>query len=214
MIELKQVNKKFEKPILENLDFCFDENLFYAVKGQSGSGKTTLLNIIGLLEIVDSGNVVIDGVSGSEKNKNKVINEIRKNIGYLFQQPYLLEYLSVYKNVCLPLKNLKVKVDSKEIDNILKLLNIYDLKFKKSALLSGGEKTRVALARALVYNPKYLLLDEPTGNLDEVNSKIIMNYIKKIQKERDICVIMVTHSSMFDNLFDKIYYLKDGKINA
>lgn len=214
MIELKQVNKKFEKPILENLDFCFDENLFYAVKGQSGSGKTTLLNIIGLLEIVDSGSVVIDGVSGSEKNKNKVINEIRKNIGYLFQQPYLLEYLSVYKNVCLPLKNLKVKVDSKEIDNILKLLNIYDLKFKKSALLSGGEKTRVALARALVYNPKYLLLDEPTGNLDEVNSKIIMNYIKKIQKERDICVIMVTHSSMFDNLFDKIYYLKDGKINA
>lgn len=214
MIELKQVNKKFEKPILENLDFCFDENLFYAVKGQSGSGKTTLLNIIGLLEIVDSGSVVIDGVSGSEKNKNKVINEIRKNIGYLFQQPYLLEYLSVYKNVCLPLKNLKVKVDSKEIDNILKLLNIYDLKFKKSAFLSGGEKTRVALARALVYNPKYLLLDEPTGNLDEVNSKIIMNYIKKIQKERDICVIMVTHSSMFDNLFDKIYYLKDGKINA
>ena len=183
MIELINVNKKFEKDILSDLTFSFDKNLFYAVKGQSGAGKTTLLNILGILETVDSGQVLVDNIICNKVSEKKLI-EIRKKIGYVFQQPYLLEYLSVYKNVCLPLKNLKENKDDKEIDLLLKLLNIYDLKDKKTALLSGGEKTRVALARALVYNPKYLLLDEPTGSLDEENANIVINYISKIQKEK------------------------------
>lgn len=186
MICLENVKMQFKKKkILSNLNYEFPSRGFYIICGKSGVGKTTLLNILTGLLKPTCGNVKYDGVDIYEKNykKSTLLNE---KIGYIFQNYNLIEELSVEDNI-----KLGNSCESQEIFEIMKFLGIEELKDEKAKVLSGGERQRTAIARAIIKSPSILIADEPTGNLDEENSKIIMQYLAEISK--NTLVIMVTH---------------------
>ena len=184
--------------------------------GPSGAGKTTLINIIGTIESFDldqSSVLKIDGVEVN-KLKEKEISKFRnENIGFVFQFHQLLPELNCEENILLPIRIGRKNInDYKEkLLSISKTLNIEKVLNKKPDFISGGEKQRVSFARALINNPKIVLADEPTGNLDSTNSKKIIELLKKINKEYGVTVIYVTHNKEFANTASDSYTIKDGK---
>ncbi len=186
MIKINRISKRYDSNIIfENLSYEFKDNGFYFLLGKSGSGKTTLLNLIGNLEACTDGNI--------EKNAD---------ICYVFQEANLLTDFTVYENIKI------TGIEDEEIDTILGSLHILDLKYKVVNILSGGEKQRVALGRALAMGGQILLLDEPTGNLDEQNTIQILEILKELSKTR--LVIMATHDiSLVDKYGDIILEVKD-----
>ena len=206
MLELKHVFKKYavnSEYILNDISLKLDKGLI-SIEGSSGSGKSTLLNLLGLLDKPTKGNIYLDGKDLSRLRKKEIDYFHYKKIGFIFQNYNLIEYLTVYENVT-------ITHNSKDVDKILKDLNIYKLKNKKVNKLSGGEKGRVAIARVLVQNPDILLCDEPTGALDSKTGEIIMNILKEISKTK--LVIMVTHNHEYSVKYaDRIITIKDGKI--
>ena len=217
MIKLKNLNKKFTKKqkriiALNNITVEFEYGKFYAIMGCSGSGKTTLLNIIGLLDKPSSGFLYIDDINVANFSEKKN-NEIRqKKIGYIFQECYLSENLNVFENIMLPLIiNKEISINEKKII-VQELLDTIKLKERANHFpceLSGGEKQRVAIARSLVNNPSIVLADEPTGNLDNHNERMIFNMLKELAKEGK-CVIVVSHSEEVKKYADKLIYMKEG----
>lgn len=212
ILEISHLNKRFgNKVIFEDASIAVNKTEFVAIKGQSGAGKTTLLNIIGLLEPFEGSY----SLSGYEVDLKKEKEETRRSyFSYVFQEPYLIEYQTVYQNTILPLLNKKIKPNRDEILKTLAYLNIDDLSDKVVYKLSGGERQRVAIARAVVSQGHILLADEPTGNLDSDNSIEVMKIFRKIVDELKITVIMVTHNNALDMYYDRIFYIKDGKIEA
>ena len=220
MIKLNKVNKWFNKykknkiHVINNTSLKLDDSGLVALLGPSGSGKTTLLNAIGGLDKIDSGVITINGEKINSNNSYKVDKLRNLNIGYIFQDYKLVNELSVYENIALVLKMIGIK-DKKEIDQ--RVLYVLDkvgmLRYKKRPcnMLSGGEKQRVGIARALVKNPSIIIADEPTGNLDSKNSVEIMNIIKAISKDK--LVILVTHEVNLAKFYaDRIIELSDGEI--
>ena len=208
MIELLHISKKYgDKSILDNINLSFEEGKFIAIKGESGCGKTTLFNIVGLLDNYE-GIIKIDNQAINKKNRENIR---KNNLSYVFQDFLLLEYLTSYENVILPLKNLGMNIDKDRFFSLFKKLNIAHLIDKKISLLSGGERTRVSIIRAIISNPKYILADEPIGNLDEDNATNIMQIFKSLSTE-GIGIIMVTHNNNYDSYYDNIYQIKDRKI--
>lgn len=214
MIILKNVVKNYKTKkstfnALNNVSLTLPDNGLFFVTGNSGAGKSTLLNVIGSIDTIDSGEINIDGINLSKTTK-KQINNYRQNfIGFVFQQFNLINELTVYENVIVAadLSNNEYS----NIDELLQSLNIYDLKNKKINELSGGEQQRVAIARALIKNPKILLCDEPTGMLDNQNSKLIFELLKKISDK--ILVLVVTHDvNMAQDYSNNIIQLEKGKI--
>ncbi|MCM1130973.1 MAG: ABC transporter ATP-binding protein [Roseburia sp.] len=201
MICIENVEMQFKKKkILSNLNYEFPSTGFYIICGKSGVGKTTLLNILTGLLKPTCGTVKYDGVDIYDKNykKRTLLNE---KIGYIFQNYNLIEELSVEDNI-----RLGNSCENQEILDIMKFLGIEDLKDEKVEVLSGGERQRTAIARAIIKSPSILIADEPTGNLDEDNSKIIMQYLAEISKTT--LVIMVTHDvSLAKNYASHILYL-------
>lgn len=213
MIEIKKLSKKYgEHPIFENANLTICSGDFIAVKGESGSGKTTLLNIIGLLEQADD---IEYNLEDKELPKRKTELEIirRKTFSYVFQDACLISYLNCYDNIIMPLKNLRVEISKDKVEEIAKKLNIEDILYKNVSHLSGGEKTRVSIARALLTGNPYLLADEPTGNLDPKTSLEVMNIFKTLNQELQLTIIMVTHTETLDSFFNRILYIEGGKIN-
>lgn len=220
MIRLERVNKYFNRfkknqiHVINNTSISFPSSGLVALLGPSGCGKTTLLNVIGGLDKVNSGHIYIDGKRITKKNCHK-IDEIRNlNIGYIFQDYKLVENMTVYENVALSLKIIGIK-DKEEIDKrviyTLEKVKIARYKNRPVNMLSGGERQRVGIARALVKNPKIIIADEPTGNLDSKNSLEVMNIIKSISSK--YLVILVTHEEELARFYaDRIVELKDGKI--
>ena len=220
MISLEKVNKYFNRykrnqiHVINNCTLSFANAGLVALLGQSGSGKTTLLNAIGGLDKVNSGRIYIDGKKITKKSSRK-IDEIRNlNIGYIFQDYKLVEHMSVFENVALSLKIIGIK-DKEEIKKrvlyTLDKVNMLRYKNRPVSMLSGGERQRVGIARALVKNPKIIIADEPTGNLDSKNSLEIMNIIKSISSK--YLVILVTHEEELAKFYaDRIIELKDGII--
>lgn len=204
MIELKNITKKFkDKMVLDHLSLEVKDGDFLCIYGESGSGKTTLLNIMGLLEKSDQGEVIFDG----QKNPNKkVINDLQRNkIGYVFQNFGLLTNEKVKDNLMIALKKNRLKKKEAEklmIDSLeqVYLPNILD---KKIFELSGGEQQRVALARLILKKPQYIFADEPTGNLDEKNSDLVFEMLKKFNQEHHATVVFVTHNKKFIELADR-----------
>lgn len=220
ILELKNLCKNYSNKtetleILKNLNLKVEAGEFISILGQSGSGKTTLLNIIGLLDAPTSGEIFIDGEKISLKNSN--IDHIRnKTIGFVFQFHYLLPEFSALENVMIPALTENYS-NRKEIEKkALSLLEDVGLKHRanhKPNQLSGGEKQRVAIARALINNPKILLLDEPTGNLDNETSEKIFNIFKEINEKKGQTIITVTHSRELAEISKKKIYLKKGNLS-
>ena len=220
MIKLENVNKyynrhrKNELHVINNVSLDLADNGLVALLGQSGSGKTTLLNAIGGLDKIKSGKIYVDGkkiTSRITKKRDKIRN---LEIGYIFQDYKLIENISVYDNVALVLKMIGIE-DKNEIktrvDYVLEKVGMYRYRSRPAGMLSGGEKQRVGIARAIVKAPNIIIADEPTGNLDSQNSLEIMNIIKAISREK--LVILVTHENNLAKFYaSRIIEIKDGAI--
>ncbi|MGN0613157.1 MAG: ABC transporter ATP-binding protein [Porcipelethomonas sp.] len=214
MIKLTGINKKFGSEIcLENIDFEISDGTFTALTGKSGSGKTTLLKIIGGLESPTSGTVAYDNVFINEMNEEKSSFFRNKNLGFIFQDYFLEENYTVFENVSIPL--VISGVPKKKIQLLAeKQLEAVDMLSKKNALvkkLSGGEKQRTAIARAMVNDPTVILADEPCGNLDSENSKNIIRILRNAVNNGKT-VILVTHDNEEAMKTDRIIKLYDGRI--
>lgn len=220
MIKIEKVNKyynrhkKNELHVINNVSLELADSGLVALLGPSGSGKTTLLNSIGGLDKVKSGKIYINGKKITTKIVSKKDKIRNLQIGYIFQDYKLIENLSVYDNIALVLKMIGIK-DKKEIkkrvDYVLEKVGMYRYKYRPAGMLSGGEKQRVGIARAIVKAPDIIIADEPTGNLDSQNSLEVMNIIKAISKEK--LVILVTHEVELAQFYaSRIIEIKDGKI--
>lgn len=200
--------------VLKNIDLKINKGDFVMIMGKSGSGKTTLMNILGLLDRFDDGEYLFNDIDVrgiNEGEKSKIRNQ---NMGFIFQQFYLIDSLTIGKNVELPLLY-KGKVSKKERDElILKYLEMVGLKEKKNKLpseLSGGQQQRVAIARALINNPYVIFADEPTGALDSHTGTEIMEILKGLNEEGKT-IIMVTHDEDLIKYANKVIRVKDGDI--
>jgi putative ABC transport system ATP-binding protein len=220
MIQINDLTKVFrteevETTALNGISLEIKQSEFVAVMGPSGCGKSTLLNILGLLDNPTSGSYALDGVEvGSLKERERT--QTRKgNIGFVFQSFNLIEELSVFENVELPLTYLKIKASERKrmVDASLEKMNISHRAKHFPNQLSGGQQQRVAIARAVVANPKLILADEPTGNLDSKNGLDVMNLLSDLNKE-GTTIVMVTHSQHDASFAHRIVNLFDGEIVA
>lgn len=219
IIKLENISKDYllkERKIhvLNNLSVTFELGKFYAIMGHSGCGKSTLISIIGLLEKIDSGSLLINNTDISLLGENDKADLRRKEIGFVFQDYYLDEYLKAYENVMLPLiinENIDRNKCQKLALSLLNKVGLYDRSEHYPKELSGGEKQRVAIARALSNDPSIILADEPTGNLDEESEKYIFDLLKTMS-ESGKCVIVVSHTNEVKTYADRVYYLEDGNL--
>ncbi len=220
IIQIENLNRSFEHagntiPVLKDINLNIQEGECVVLKGVSGSGKTTLLSLIAGLDKPSSGKVLIEGEPIS-KLPDAFASELRaKKIGMIFQHFNLLEHLSVGENVTIPLipSGLNMKEIHAKVHSALTLANIMHKKEILSSRLSGGEKQRTAIARALVANPDIILCDEPTANLDRDNSLLFINILKTLHSMGKT-IIVATHDPLFDNLSFKstVIPMVDGKI--
>lgn len=218
MLEIKKLSKVFrteeiETVALNEIDMHVKKGEFIAIMGPSGCGKSTLLNIVGLLDNPTSGQYLLDGKEvGSLKEKERT--QTRKgNIGFVFQSFNLIEEMTVYENVELPLIYLDVKKSERKerVEAALKKMNMGHRASHFPSQLSGGQQQRVAIARAVVANPKLILADEPTGNLDSKNGLDVMNLLTQLNQE-GATIVMVTHSQHDASFAHRTINLFDGRI--
>ena len=219
VIELKGISKTYKKgneevTALIDINFTFDKGKFYAIMGHSGSGKSTLISILGLMNKFDLGEFLLNEKSIKDLNDIEASKIRMKEIGFVFQEFYLDEYMSALDNVILPMlinKEIDKMNREKIAEDLLKKFSLVERKNHLPKELSGGEKQRVCIARALANNPSIILADEPTGDLDEENEKMIFNYLKELSKEGK-CVIVVSHSNEVKNYADILIELNNGKL--
>lgn len=217
MIELQLIDKSYgNQKILDKISLNIKKGEFISIVGPSGAGKTTLLNIIGTIEDFDKSEkskFLInsqDITKLSDKNLSKFRND---NIGFVFQFHQLLPELTVEENILLPTM---IKGDDKDSSDkyfieLISTLGIDGILNKYPNSISGGERQRAAVARAMINKPSILLADEPTGNLDSKNEEEIISLFKKMNKDLGVTIVLVTHNHNFSKLADKCFTLKDGK---
>jgi putative ABC transport system ATP-binding protein len=197
--------------VFKGIDYSFEQGKVYAIKGKSGSGKTTLLSLLSGLEKDYEGSITFDG---KELREIDLDNYRSRDIGIVFQSYNLLPHLTAIENIILSMDISKVDVKDKK-ERALELMKSVGLtesqKDRRVLKLSGGEQQRVAIARSLSYNPKMILADEPTGNLDKETENEILKILKNLAKKEDKCVIIVTHSENVCNQADVVYELKKKK---
>lgn len=214
MIEVKEIKKSYginesRVKVLRGINFGIKDGDFVVILGASGSGKSTLLNVISGLERPDSGKVLYDKMDIASLS-DKALTEFRKaNVGFIFQQYYLLPNMSVDKNV-------KMGADlagNKDYKAIIQAVGLGEKLHKYPNELSGGEQQRVSVARALAKNPKVLLLDEPTGALDEDTGRQVLDYICRLQKEYGFTIVMVTHNLNIAEMANTVIKMRNGKVS-
>ena len=211
MIIAKDIKKKYnDQEVLRGIDLKIDKNEFVVILGASGSGKSTLLNILSGLEKADSGEVVYDNESISDYSEKQLTKFRKDKIGFVFQQYYLLNNLTVEQNVKVG-ANL---ANNKEYVDIIKDLGLEDRLSKYPNELSGGEQQRVSIARALAKKPTVLFLDEPTGALDEETGRKILEYLLKLKDNSYFTMIMVTHNENIAELANKIIHVGSGRVTS
>ena len=213
IVDIKKLTKTFSDGsrklhVLKDINLQIDEESIITIKGPSGSGKSTLLSIIGTLDNADSGELLINGISIQE---NTNIDKLRnKSIGFVFQFHNLISELTLEENVSLPKMIAKEQWDK---DELIELFEYFDLKDRMNSFpndLSGGEKQRVAVMRAVVNNPSIIIADEPTGNLDKENALKMMSLFQKLNTEKKLTIIIATHDEDVFNIGHKKYQLVDG----
>ena len=216
LLSAKNISKTFnEKIVLEKINIEIRKAEIVAISGASGAGKTTLLNILSTLDKPDKNNsssLFIDNHEVFDLKKNDLANFRNHKIGFVFQFHELIPELNVIENICLPgwiKKDIDVKKKAKKL---LEYFGLQDFADKKPLTLSGGEKQRVAIARSLINDPKIIFADEPTGNLDSKNSKILFDLFFKLRDDYDCSVVIVTHDENSANKCDRKLLIVDGKI--
>ena len=213
IVDIKKLTKTFSDGsrklhVLKDINLQIDKGSIITIKGPSGSGKSTLLSIIGTLDNADSGELLINGISIKE---NTNIDKLRnKSIGFVFQFHNLISELTLEENVSLPKMIAKEQLGKKEL---IELFEYFDLKDRMNSFpndLSGGEKQRVAVMRAVINNPSIIIADEPTGNLDKENALKMMSLFQKLNTEKKLTIIIATHDEDVFNIGLKKYQLVDG----
>jgi putative ABC transport system ATP-binding protein len=218
MLKTEQLIKIFrtdevETTALNQVNFEVSDGEFVAVMGPSGCGKSTLLNIIGLLDNPSDGKYYFDGVEVSKFREKQRTNLRKGNIGFVFQSFNLIDELTVYENIELPMLYLKMSSGERKklVTAVMERLNISHRRKHFPQQLSGGQQQRVAIARAVVANPKLILADEPTGNLDSANGAEVMKLLSELNGE-GTTIVMVTHSSHDSEYAHRIVNLFDGRV--
>ena len=218
IIKLEDVDKFYMETgnklhILKKLNLDVKRGEFVSILGKSGSGKSTLLNIMGLLDKIDGGKIWIDDKEVSSLNETERNNIKNHFLGFVFQFHYLMSEFTALENVMIPalLNNFKNRAEiEKEAKELLEIVGLAERMIHKPNQLSGGEKQRVAIARAMINKPKLILADEPTGNLDEDTGEMIFSLFRKINKERNQSIVVVTHARDLSQVTDRQIYLKRG----
>ena len=216
LLSAKNISKTFQgKKVLDDINIEINNAEIVAISGASGAGKTTLLNILSTLDKPDHTNepsLIIDNQEIFVLGKNDLAVLRNKKIGFVFQFHELIPELNVLENVCLPGWIKKDNNVKKNAEELLKYFGLEDFTNKKPLTLSGGEKQRVAIARSLINNPKIIFADEPTGNLDSKNSKILFDLFFKLRDDYNCSVVIVTHDEKSANICDRKLLIVDGKI--
>ena len=218
IIKLEDVDKFYMETgnklhILKKLNLEVKRGEFVSILGKSGSGKSTLLNIMGLLDKIDGGKIWIDDKEVSSLNETERNNIKNHFLGFVFQFHQLMSEFTALENVMIPalLNNFKNKTEiEKEAKELLEIVGLAERMKHKPNQLSGGEKQRVAIARAMINKPKLILADEPTGNLDEDTGELIFSLFRKINKEHNQSIVVVTHARDLSQVTDRQIYLKRG----
>lgn len=204
------------RPVLNELSLEVREGKKVAIVGPSGSGKTTLLNLIGALDLPDSGGIIFRGKNITSFSKAEMAEFRNRELGFVFQQHHLLPQLSLWENVLLPVLPFKKKIhtmDQSWAEHLLKRVGIWEQRFQKPGELSGGENQRTAVVRALINKPQLFLADEPTGALDGQNAANLGDLLLMLSKEENLSMIVVTHSLDLAARMDETFYLRNGVLN-
>ena len=216
MIKATNISKSFgKKKVLDNIDLNVEKGEIVSIVGPSGAGKTTLMNIIGTLDKPDSDNysLLINKVETSKLMENEISKFRNTVLGFVFQFHELLPEFTAKENICIPamIKGVQKKEYLEKSEILMDILNISQIMDQRPNELSGGEQQRVAVARALINQPKVLLADEPSGNLDSYNAKKLYELFFELRKKMDLTIITITHNKELSDLSDRKLRLIDGK---
>ena len=221
VIEVRKVDKFYgtgslRTQVLFGIDLGFEKGSFNSIIGASGSGKTTLLNILGTLDLPSSGEVLIDGERTDGLTKNQLAKLRNQTIGFVFQFHYLLPEYTALENVLLPVTIKKGRPDPSDVkraEELMDLVGILNVKDNLATNMSGGQQQRTAVARALINEPKIVLADEPTGNLDSESTATIYQRFRYINETLGTTFVIVTHDRRIAEQTDRIVGVKDGRID-
>lgn len=214
MLQLNHIYKSYYLnnkpiPVLQDINLTVDKGDMVSIIGASGSGKTTLLNLIGLLDIPDKGEYFFNGIKINNCRERKLTKLRNEKIGFVFQNFYLLQHLTAFENVELPLiyRNFPKKTRNKLVTQALETVDLLNRKNHKPNELSGGQKQRIAIARAIALNPPVILADEPTGNLDPKSVESVMHYLKQLNMN-GTTVLFITHDTELTKYSNKTITVK------
>jgi lipoprotein-releasing system ATP-binding protein len=214
-VEKEYVNGDVKTKVLSDVNLGFEQGTFNSIIGASGCGKSTLLNIIGTLDLPSRGDVFVDGQRTADLSKNELARLRNRTIGFVFQFHYLLPEFTARENVLMPYwireEGLTDEVRARA-DELLDLVGLSKVKGNLSTQMSGGQQQRTAIARALVNNPKLVLADEPTGNLDSENTENLYRLFRDINNRLGTTFIVVTHDRRIAEKTDRIVEIRDGRI--
>ena len=217
LLELQDIHLNYKTEstaveVIRGVSLKINSNESVAIVGKSGSGKTSLIMLIAGLECPNSGKIIFEGEDISQYSEDRLADIRKRKIGIVFQSFYLIPNYTALENVSLVLEINKVPDAKKKSMELLEQFGLKDRINHFPSQLSGGEQQRVAIARSIVLNPKLILADEPSGNLDSENSKLIMSLLFKYYKQNDSSLVLVTHDQMLAKECDRIIEIKDGKI--
>lgn len=220
MLKINELSKIYDGNVpyraLTDISLQIDKGEFVGVMGPSGSGKTTLLNVIATIDEPTSGEILIEGKNPHTLNKNKLAQFRRRELGFVFQDFNLLNTLTVEENIVLPLTldRKPVKEMKEKAYRLAEILGIKEILNKRTFEISGGQAQRVAVARAMIHQPKLVLADEPTGNLDSKSSKDVMEMLSLMNVQEEATMMLVTHDAQAARYCDRVIFIRDGKIYA
>lgn len=217
IVKLTEMTKIYESKVmkraLNRLNFTVMKGEFVAVMGPSGSGKTTLLNMIATTDSPTYGKIQIDGIDPEQLTKNELALFRRRHLGFVFQGIHLLDMLTVEENIVLPLTldGLPIHEMEKRVAKLVDKLELQEILTKFPDELSGGQAQRTAIGRALIHQPKLVLADEPTGNLDSKSAKDVLELLREVNEDAQTTIVMVTHDPIAASYCDRVLFIKDGE---
>ncbi|MCJ7840142.1 ABC transporter ATP-binding protein [Lederbergia sp. NSJ-179] len=218
ILKIKNLSKVYDGKVaykaLSDIDLTIEEGEFVGIMGPSGSGKSTLLNMVATIDQPTSGSLMVNGKDPLRMKHNELALFRRRQLGFIFQDFNLLPTLTVEENIVLPLTldGASVKEMNKKAADVAEKLGITSILKKRIYEISGGQAQRTAIARAIIHNPKMVLADEPTGNLDSKASRAAMEMMEKVNKEDQTTMMMVTHDPIAASYTERVVFIKDGTL--